>query len=217
MFKHAIAGYRREPTLENYLRVRQKFPEVEIQIALFGGIDPLFELEPEFQKQDIDPQLIAASLDGDEPSIDALCLRLMECLVAREKISNRERGHIQKRRAAISDAMVNYLIVTILESFDWNEMEFRIPASLVILIRHQITGSNPDLHTTYLARQRLHNVAIFVAQNLKPDETLSINKLASFAGVTRSTAARWLKNKEFKGWLESARKWDTLKAIMKHN
>jgi hypothetical protein len=152
MFKQLVVSYRREPSIESYLRVRRQFPEIEIQIGRFGGIDPLFILEKEFQKHGIDPQLVAAILDADEPSIDDLCLQLIEKIVEREKISKDEAGHIQKRRAAISDAMVNYLIVTILESIDWNEQEVRIPASLVVLIRHQLTGINPDLHTVYLAR-----------------------------------------------------------------
>lgn len=207
MFKQIVVEYRREPTIENYSRVRRQFPEVEIQIGLFAGIDPLFSLEMEFQKQGIDPQLLAAILDGDEPSIDELCLQLIERLVLREKISKGEPGHIQKRSAAISDAMVNYLIVSILESFDWNDIECRIPASLVVLIRHQITGSKPDLHATYLSRKRLQNVALAVARELKPSEKLSINKLASIVDVPRSTAARWLKDKEFKDWLETGKKW----------
>jgi hypothetical protein len=91
-FKKVVVQYRKSPTLKNYLQVRQEFPEVEIQIASFGGIDPLFSLEKEFQLQGIDPHLIAACLDSDEPSIDALCLRLMEKLVEREKSRRARRG-----------------------------------------------------------------------------------------------------------------------------
>lgn len=207
LFKQLVVDYRQKPTIENYLRVRRQFPEIEILIDEFGGIDPLFVLGKEFQDQGIDPQLIAECLDAYEPSIDALCLRLMERIIEREKISKNEPGHIEKRRAAIADAMVNYLIVTILESFDWNERRVRIPASLVVLIRHQLTGTKPDLHTSYLAKERLHNLAIMIAQELKPNEKLSINKLASLASIPRSTAARWLKDKEFKGWLDTARIW----------
>ena len=207
MFKQVVVEFRRNQTIQNYLRVRRQFPEVEIQIGAFAGIDPLVMLENEFRKQGVDPELVAGSLDADEPSIDALCLRLMERMVEREKISKDEPGHMQKRRAAITDTMVNYLIVTILESLDWNEQEVRIPASLVMLIRHQLTGTKPDLHTVYLAKERLQNIAISVALNLQPNEKLSINKLASLAGIPRSTAARWLKDKEFKQWLEVERIW----------
>ena len=206
-FKQIIADYRRKPTIDAYLRVRQQFPEVEIQIGVLAGIDPLFVLKEEFEKQGVDRELVAGCLDADEPSIDDLCLQLIEKIVAREKISKDEPGHIQKRRAAISDAMVNYLIVTILEACDWNDVEVRVPASLVVLIRHQLTGTEPDLHTAYLAKERLHNTAIWAAQSLKPNEKLSINKLASKFNIPRSRAARLLKDKEFQQWLEIAKRW----------
>jgi hypothetical protein len=106
MFKRLIVEYRREPSIENYLRVRLQFLEVEIQVGHFAGIDPLFALENELRKQGVESQLVAAALDGDEPSIDALSLRLMQCLVAREKLPRDGPGYIQRHRDAISDAMV---------------------------------------------------------------------------------------------------------------
>jgi predicted transcriptional regulator len=76
-----------------------------------------------------------------------------------------------------------------------------------VLIRHQLTGTKPDLHTAVLAKEQLQNTAIMVAQILKPNEKLSINKLASIANVPRSTAARLLKDKEFQQWLKTAQGW----------
>ncbi len=206
-FQQAIVDYRKNGTLEAYLRVRQQFPEVEIQVGKLAAMDAVFVLEDEFKKQGIDQYLVASCLEADEPSIDALCLQLLEKIVEREKISKDEPGHIQKHCAAISDAMVNYLIVTILEACDWNDLEVRVPASLVVLIRHQLTSAKPDLHTTYRARDKLHNTAIFVAQRLKPNEKLSINKLASMVNIPRSSAARLLKDKEFQSWLKTAQGW----------
>jgi len=207
MFKQVVIEYQNKPTIENYLRVRRQFPEIEIQIAEFGGMDPLYILEKQFREQGIDPGLLERCLDADEPSIDSLILHLMERIVERERITKGEPGHIEKRRAAISDGMINYLIVTMLESFDWTDQEFRIPASLVVLIRHQLTGTKPDLHTAYLAKERLQNIAIFVAQELQPNEKRSINKLAAMVRIPRSTAARYLKDKEFIEWLNTAQKW----------
>jgi hypothetical protein len=46
--------YRRERTIESYIQIRRKFPEVEIQISRFGGIggiDALFALEEDFEKR----------------------------------------------------------------------------------------------------------------------------------------------------------------------
>jgi len=208
IFSQVVVAYRRSPTIENYVRVRRLFPEVEIQVARFSGLDSLFVLESDFKKQGVDPDLVAAALeDADEPATDALCLHLLECLIARSKLPKTGPGHIAKRRSAISDATVNYLISTMLESFDWHEETFRIPASLVVLIRHQLCGLKPDLHEEYLLREKRHNVALLAAQQLKAGERLSINKLVAITGIPRSTAARWLADQEFQQWLEVGRKW----------
>jgi hypothetical protein len=140
IFTQVAAAYHRNPTIENYVRVRRLFPEVEIQVAHFGGIEALFALESRFREQGINPDLVAAALDGDEPSIDALCLHLLECLITRGNLPRDGPGYIKKRRNAISDPTVNYLILEMLETLDWHDEQFRIPASLVVL---NPNGSSP--------------------------------------------------------------------------
>jgi len=207
LFMERVVAYRRYPSIQNYLRVRREFPEVEIQVAQFGGIEALFKLEKDFEKQGIDPDLVAGALDADEPCVDALCLRLLELLTARDAISKNGPGHIEKRRSAISDATVNYLISTIMEAFDWNDGTARVPASLVVLIRHQLCGQVPDLDMEVRLRERQEHVALIAGQSLKPGERLSINKLKELAGISRTTAARWLADPRFQSWLDTGRRW----------
>lgn len=216
-FIDAVVTYRGDANIQNYLSIRQKFPEVEIQVSRFGGIDPLFALEADFKDQGINPDLIAGALDGDEPSVDSLCLRLLELLSEREGLPKKGPGSIDRRRKAISDATVNYLISTILESYDWNEDVYRVPASLVVLIRHQLCGVQPDLDAEYRLRERKKNVAMAVAQELKPNERLSINKLKLLAGFPRTTAARWLSDPYFQRWLDFGRRrpWEELTRLDK--
>jgi hypothetical protein len=211
-FIDAVVTYRKDASIQNYLSIRQKFPEVEIQVAHFGGIDALFSLEADFKDQGINPDLIAGALDADEPSVDELCLHLLELLSERHELPKSGPGFIDRRRKAISDASVNYLITTILEAYDWNENVYRVPASLVVLIRHQLCGAQPDLDVEYRLRERKKNVAMGVAQCLKPEERLSINKLKLLAGIPRTTAARWLRDPYFKSWLDFGRKrpWEEL-------
>src|SRR5258708_8258024 len=73
-------------------------------------------------------------------------------------------GHIEKRRGAISDPMVNFLIATMLEALDWHEETFRVPASLIVLIREQLCGSNPDLYEAYLSREKRKRAAFVAAE-----------------------------------------------------
>lgn len=208
-FKQLVLNYRREGSIENYLAIKRQFPEVEIQVSRFGGMDPLYALASEFRKQGIDPQLVAGGMDGVEPSIDALSLRLLECIVDREKLPKNGPGHLEKRRAAISDSMVAYLIAIMLESYDWNDEEtFRVPASLIVLIRHQLCGLQPDLHTEYQRREHRQNTAIAIGRTLKPGEQPSVRKVARDYRVPRNTVARWLADNDFKGWVECGRQWE---------
>jgi hypothetical protein len=205
-FKQIVVEYREEPTIGNYVRVRQKFPEVEIQVSRFGGIDTLFALEDKLKGLGINPAMVAAALDSNELSVDALSLRLLELLIAREGLPKNGPNAIENRRNAISDTVVNYLICQMLEGFDWHDETFRVPASLVVLIRHQLCVVKPDLYEECLSRQRRENAAFSLGRNLKPKERLSVRKLAKLADIPPSTAARWLNDKDFHRSVEAARK-----------
>jgi hypothetical protein len=207
-FKRAALAYRKEPSIKHYLAIRTEFPELDIQTGFSGETDPLFALEHKCRQYVIDPALVSAATDGFEPNIDKLCLALMERIVARDEISGL--GQIQRRRATISNAMINYLIALMLEGFDRHNEEVRIPASLILLIRHQLGPLKGDLHDEYETREARHNAAWVAGQKLKPNERLSINRLIKLASgpdnpISHSTAARWLKDKDFQKWLQFSR------------
>jgi integrase len=202
LFVWLVLEYGNEPNIENYLQIRQKFPEIEIQLARFGEIEFLLAMKSELERQGVNPELVAVALDCDEPAVDALCLHLLELCAAKDSLPRHGPGHIQKRRDAISDVTINYLLVTMLEQFECHE-QFRIPASLVELARHQLCGNNPDLHTAYLLEEKRTKMAIVMTQKLKAGEKLSINKMVQMTGLKRATAARWLKE----GFLDRVTHW----------
>ena len=117
LFKERVSAYQEKRSFENYLRLRRDIPDAEIDVAL-SRTRPLFALAEELVKHGIDPILVAGALDASEPAIDELSLRLMECLVARGKLSDTGPGHIEQRRNAISDTLINYLIVIMLEAME---------------------------------------------------------------------------------------------------
>jgi hypothetical protein len=139
-FKKLIIEYRRTSSAAMYLEIRRTFPEIEINVARFGGIDFVFAFEEDLKRVQIPGDLVAAALYCDEPSVDALCLHLLALLIERDTLPKTGPGHIERRRNAISDAMVNYLISIMLENYDWHEEIFRIPASLIVLTRRQLCG-----------------------------------------------------------------------------
>lgn len=207
-FKSLAVACRNEPSIKHYLAIRTEFPELDIQIGFSDGIDALFILEAKFRQYGIDPVLVAGATDGFEPDIDKLCLALMECIVARDMISGP--GQTQRRRATISDAMVNYLIALMLEGLDLHNEMVQVPASLILLVRHQLGPLKGDLHDEYRSREAKLQVARRVGQLLEPDGKLSINLLVKLASqsnkpISRATAARWLKDKEFNGEIQHVR------------
>jgi hypothetical protein len=206
MFKQLVVEYRQRPSVENYLKVRHLFPDAEIQVDRLGGIDALFALEKDFEKQGVDPELIVAALEAEEPAIDALSLRLLECLAARDNIETGRPGYIERRRNAITDATVNYLIAMMLEALDRYGEMVQLPGSLIVLIRHQICSPAPDLKKAYLSKEKRLNAAFLAAQQLRPGEKVSVRKLSKMTGAPRMTAARWLADNEFKDLLEANRK-----------
>ena len=207
-FKSLAAAYQKQPNLENYVRLRRCVPDAEIDVALFGGLDPLFALEPHLREHNIDPQRVAGALDAFLPDMDELALRLMECLVAKKKLPKSGPGHLQMRRDAISEALVDYLIVMMLEATEWNKENApnHIPSSLIVLIRERLRGAWPDLRKEYLSSQARENAAHLAARYFKFGETISARKLEALTGRSRMTASRWLKDPKFKESLELMRK-----------
>jgi len=175
---------------------------------LFGGIDPLLHLEPELKKHDIDRLLVAGALDAIVPDMDELSLRLMERLVAREKLPKKGPGHIEMRRNAISDALIDYLIVMMLEATDWNteSQPNEIPSSLIVLIRERLRGAWPDLRKAYLSSEERDNAAHSAARHFETFEQISVRKLERLSGKSRMTASRWLKDPRFKDSFELMKK-----------
>jgi hypothetical protein len=99
--------------------------------------------------------------------------------------------------------MVNYLIAFMLEGADWNNAEIRLPASLILLIRHQIGALKGDLHKELESHETKLTAASIAGQRLEPGESLSINRLMKLTAdlpnftMSRATGARWLKDEEF--------------------
>jgi hypothetical protein len=194
-FKDLLTEYGAKPSLESYLQLRLDFPEVEIDVATFS--ESLIKLKPELAKCGIDTGLFAGTLDAYEPAIDELSLQLMKCLVARSKLPNSGPGHLEKRREAISDASVDYLIAMMLEAMGSNNHSVVIPPSLVVLIRDRLCRSAPRLYEAYHAKQqrgRALYVYVTASASGKPP---SLRKFASLMGVSKGTAARWLDHPGF--------------------
>jgi hypothetical protein len=207
LFKKMAKGYRELPSLENYLRLRENFSEAGLNVAVFNELSNLPTLEPELERLGIPSDLVAGALDAYEPDIDELSLRLMGCLVARDKLPKGGPGDVEKRRQAIGDALVDYLIATMLEAMEKNPIV--IPPSLIALIRDRLCGPNPDWAASSRSMAWDINLALWAALGFKPDEKISSRKLSNRLGINRITrikASRLLSKPWFQQQLEYFRR-----------
>ena len=85
---------------------------------------------------------------------------------------------------AISDSLVDFLIVAMLET-----MEESVPPSLVVLIRNRLCGENPDRRKEQLVMQRRSD-AVALAALTFPSGKVSLRKIAKLMHVQTSTLSR---------------------------
>jgi hypothetical protein len=198
-----VDAYEREPTLANYVRIKRTFGlRVDTSVGRYYDFEPL-SIAKELRRLGIGPALVDSALDGDQwhdgKNIDRLVLRIMECLIERDQIEKSGSAHVQSRKIAISDSLVNFLIVAMLETF-----EDSIPPSLIVLIRERLCGSNPDRYKEHLQVQRRRD-AIAIAAIKFPKGKVSIRKLAKILDVEPSTISRAFPGGSFQKELDKFR------------
>jgi hypothetical protein len=201
-FKALMDAYEREPTLENYVRFRRTFGVSGTDVARFTEFDS-FAIEAELRSFRIDPWLVNGALDGDERQMDELTLRLMEALIEREKIERNGGSHLQSRRIAISDSLVDFVIVAMMEAAESHDSP--IPSSLIALVRERLCGTAPDRYKEFLRMQRRRD-AIALAAIKFPTGSVSIRRLAALIEVEPSTISRWFRDGDFKRHVDSFRR-----------
>jgi len=207
--KKLMAAFHKKPSLENYVQFRRSVPGMELEIAVSAGIEAFSKLEKDFKKHGIDPSLFDGIMDSFEPDIDELSLRLMELLVTRDKLPKSGPGHIEKRRDAISDTLVNYLIADMLEAIESYKRPVLIPASLVVLIRDRLCGPDPDLRREIRASEKKKELKMNIVRAshaaLSRGEEISIRKLAKIVGASKNIVARVFADPDYKSWINQVR------------
>jgi hypothetical protein len=207
-FRRLASAYRKDRSLRDYLTLRRQFPEAEIQVARFGGLDPLIALGSKLQELGIDHGLtMSAAGDAFPPDMDELCLQIMERLVSKRD-RRKKRGNGHARDLGIPDSLIDYLILLMIEALDWDEgTRGLIPASLIVLLVERLGGSNPEWNKKYIVHHGRWRAACVAAQ-IWPSGNPPVREFAKRLEVGKSTAARWLADTdvEFRKMLEDARR-----------
>lgn len=189
-------AFKKDPTLENYIKLRRAYPNISIEIAIHGGIDPLFYMENELAKHGIAANDMASVFDADPEAISKIALYLMEKIIERDQLKKSGKTHLVRRRLTIPDNLIDWIINSCLDSLSWND-ELKIPRDLIVLIRERLGGANTEYvkgaHTYHLKSNAALAAGQLKAQGIKPTYKI----LGKLMGVAPSTVKRWFEPEEF--------------------
>jgi hypothetical protein len=184
-----------DPSIENYVAFRRFAPGCDTEIYRFTGVDPLQFLGDELKNARLDRWLVRGVLGGNDRDIDELCLQLLERLIERKRLEAKGETHLQGRGKGISDALVDHLIVVMMEALQQLSLEPK--PSLVVLVRERLGGANSDIYKSH-RKWEGQNRAIFLGMQLKRKGVRpTIRQIAEKMGVQPSTVSRWFPNGDF--------------------
>ncbi len=195
-FNAITKEYKRDPSLENYVRLRRKRPKAELEVAVIGGFEQLFYMQHVVDRYGIDIQLVAGVMDADPSAISEMSLILMDKIIEAKALAKKGETHLVRRGLAIPDKLIDWIICCSLDAFSWHD-ELHIPRDLIVLIRERLGGSNPEYEQASKAHEMKGNAA-FVAGQLKAQgDNPTFKMLAEVFGVSPSTVKRWFGPGEF--------------------
>jgi hypothetical protein len=184
-----IQNYQQRPALSEYIKLRRTAGFTVIDSNRFFDFDVMLRLDGELRKYSINPRVVAKVLDGDDQMIDELCLQVMESLESRRSLELEGRKHVQARKEAIPDSLVDFLIVFAMEACEQHTLA--IPPSLVILVRERLGGSNPARYEDFLVSQKRQGAIQLAINDIEKGGKVSIRRVAKILGVQPSTVKRW--------------------------
>ncbi len=188
-FQRLADEFAENPSLEEYVELRRRIPRADVEMARFAGLEPLLSMREELERHQISPYIVCDVLDGDDRQIDELSLQIMEALIERAKLEKSGKTHLQSRREAIPDGLVDYLIMTMLEAIE--RYDLSVPTSLLVLIRERLGRANPVRHQQYEKKTRRQDAIFLGVQLAEKGEEPSIRNVAQVLGVQPSTVSRW--------------------------
>lgn len=195
-FNAVSKAFKSNPTLENYLALRRAHPDEEIEVAVFGGIDPLFAMEEELKKHSISAHpLMTGVMDADPEAVSELCLLLMEKIVAGRQLASAGETQLVRRGLAMPESLIDWLINVMLDAQSYYGI-LELNRDLIVLIRERLGGATQH----YQQVAEIHHkqrTAIWVGAQLKAkgiEPTLKV--LADALRVAPSTISRWFPDED---------------------
>lgn len=195
-FNAATKAFKKQPTLQNYLKLRRANPSAEIEVAVLGGFDSVIAMQTEFEAHGFSVDEMMRILDADQKTISDVSLRLIEELVRAEELTRSGQTHLGRRQQAMPDKLVDWIIAIALEALSWtNSMEMN--RDLIVLIKARLVGSDPHYQQAVMVHASRNRATWIGAQLIATGKPFSLRKVAKQLDVSPSTLSRWFAPGEF--------------------
>lgn len=205
-FNEITKEYKADSTIENYVRLRRRNPEAEIEVSTIGGFELMFYMREELAKYGIDPELLGGILDADQDAISEMALRLMEKIIEAREIAADGETHLIRRGLAIPEKLIDWMICCSLDALSWND-NLMIPRDLIVLMREQLGGSNLHYEKEGEIRQKKQNAGLIAGQLMARGVNPTFKIIGEALGVAPSTVKRWFGPGEFEQERDVHAKW----------
>ncbi len=185
-------AFEQDGCLKSFIELRRRYPKHEVGVPDLAHTEFLLSMSRFLLEHGIDLALVAGILAGHQEAVEELSLQLLERVHRQQDLRRQGQTHVKRRNTGLSDALINYLTVMMLEAIEREGTRF--PPSLLVLVRQQLRGSQPKLDQKYQTRRRRRD-ALYIALQLQ-DKGLepTLNQLADAIGVEPSTVSRWFPN-----------------------
>lgn len=207
-FSELSPTYKRNPTMETYLALRRAHPDAEIEISASGGLDTLFQIEPELRRYGFDPADIAGVLDANPDAISKVALQCMEKLIDAKELVAKGETHVVGRGMAVPQSLVDWIIVVALDGMSWAD-QLEIPRDLMVLIQNRLGGVRGKYYRNFELHERKQTALMIAGQMVARGDKPTIRGLARVLGVEASSVSRWFeegeferRSKEFASWFD---------------
>jgi hypothetical protein len=195
-FRKIARSYIDDPTIENYVRLRRKYPGMHLDVATDPGIEFVFEQGKELEAAyGIRTKAVLGALDGDPKAHGDLALRLLELLLERREMKRKGETHLVRRNRGISDTLVNDLIGLSLDSLAWNG-NTAISPDLIVLIKHQLGARFSEYEAKEEKQRKKFDAVRFAVQLALEGKVPSYRKIARIMGVEATTVMRWFEGED---------------------
>lgn len=204
-FMALVECFDSEPSLENYLELRKQSGCTSTELSRLSYVVSSSSLAIEFENYSLEPMLLAGVLGGDERDMDALCLQLIERLVHRRQKENSGEVHLQTVGGQIPDALINFLLLVMLETC--SDLDVPLPPAMIVLLRDRLGGPSPDRYKTAAMQEKKRRAVMIAAGIFSDNREVSIRQIAKELGVQPSTVTRWFEPGELQREAQRVRNW----------